>query len=151
MVNSQWLKVQRSGFTLVEMLIALSILFVVGGVGFLIVPGIYRAQVVASERDTVVEVLERARAKALGNVRQSDHGLFIDSEEYVLFEGSSYAARDVRYDEAFSREDGFVFGGLSEIVFRALDAYVATSGQITITNGPALFVIEVNEEGALYW
>ena len=109
MLNSQGSKVSRSGFTLVEMLIALSILFVVGCVGFLIVPGIYKAQVVVSERDTLVEVLERARAKALGNVRQSDHGLFVDSQDYVLFEGSSYVERYAQYDERFSREVAFVF------------------------------------------
>ena len=139
------------GFTLVELLVSITLLFLVVGVGFWVVPELYRRQMASAERDTIIEVLRRARTKALTNVRQSDHGVRVNANEYALFEGSSYATRNTAYDESFLRTTGFTVGGLSEVVFRALDAYVATSGAVTISHDPHIFTVSVNSEGAILW
>ena len=139
----------RQGFTLFEIVIAVSILVVVLGFGLAISPSFYAQQVATSERDTLASLLVHARSEALNNLNQSSHGVEITPDSYTVFQGSTYAARNPDYDETFPRTAGFAITGPGEIVFNSLDASVAAPGTITMQSGSKTLMIIVNGEGGI--
>ncbi len=124
---------------------------IVFGLGLSFGLNIYQSQMLNAERDNLAVILGRARSESLGNLNESDHGVYIGSDSYVIFEGSAYASRNAAGDEVFPRTSGLAVSGLSEVVFRSLDARVANPGTITLTNGVRTIAVSVNSEGMVDW
>ena len=141
----------RWGFTLIEILIVMGILVLV--FGFAVASGLdfYGSQSLVAERDVVVNLLRTARGSALENINQSDQGVFIDSTQYVLFEGSSYASRNQSLDAIYPRSKGVTITGPGEIVFTALEGRSNVSGTISIASGNGNANVSVNSEGRVNW
>ena len=144
-------KSDLSGFTLIEILVVVAIFVIVLGFALGVGSEFYRSQVLIAEKDNLVGLLRSARNQAMNNINQSSHGVFIDSNQYILFEGESYSARHQDFDEAFPLSYGVSIGGANEVVFRALDGQSSASGTITITNSRGTANIELNYEGRISW
>lgn len=142
---------KRTGLTLIELLVALSLLALIFGWGLLSSIGFYRRVTLQGERDNILSLLRRARAKAVDNIAESHHGLSVGSATYTLFRGDSYAARAASYDENFPRSGAVALSGLSEVVFQALSGDSTVSGTITISDGITNFTITLNSEGRINW
>ena len=140
-----------AGFTLVEIVVVVSIIVVVlafaAGVG----SDFYRNHMLISERDSLVSLLRNTRSKAMGNVNQSDWGLYIGAAAYTVFEGSSYASRNQDFDEIFPRSGSVSVSGPAEIVFTALEGASNASGTVGIASGKGEASISVNYEGRISW
>jgi prepilin-type N-terminal cleavage/methylation domain-containing protein len=140
-----------TGFTLIELVVVLAIISVVLSWGLAVSFGAYRQAVLSGERDKVVSLLKKARTRALSNAHETAHGVYLDQSGYTLFEGSSYAARNVPLDEVFPGSPGIAVGGISEVVFSQLAATSTASGTIMLGNGATNFAILVNYEGRVAW
>jgi prepilin-type N-terminal cleavage/methylation domain-containing protein len=141
----------RKGFTLIEIVVAMAVLAVVaafvGTVGY----DFYRSQAFTAERDNLLSLLRSARVRALNNINQADHGVYIGANSYVIFEGSSYAARNAAFDEAYPRLPGVTASGTSEVVFHSPDGISNVSGTISLISGTAKVDIGLNYEGRIDW
>lgn len=144
-------QMSKNGFSLIEVIIVLAILVVISGLAFSAGYGLYRSQPLVSEKDSLVSLLRRARAKAMNNINQSDHGVFIGSSKYTVFQGGSYAGRDAELDEEFPRLAGATLEGPTEIVFSALEGAANTSGTIAISTASGRVETSVNYEGRISW
>jgi len=82
----------REGFTLAEILISLSILLIIYGLGALVSTNFSKSQTFGSEQYNLITILRKARSQAMSNINQSDYGVFISSSSYVIFQGSSFAS-----------------------------------------------------------
>lgn len=111
----------------------------------------YRRVILSGDRDNVVGILRRARSKALGNVNQSRHGVFLGASDYILFQGSSYATRAALYDEKIPRSAGLTVSGLAEFVFEPLSGDALASGTVVIGNGIQSSTVSVTYEGRIDW
>lgn len=140
-----------SGFSIIEVVIAIGIIAIVFGLGLSFGLSIYQSQMLNAERDNLAAILERARSEALDNLNESDHGVYINPDNYVIFEGRAYASRNAAGDEVFPRTGGLAISGLFEVGFRSLDARVANPGTIVLTNNIRTAPIFVNSEGMLDW
>ncbi|MBI5220618.1 MAG: type II secretion system protein [Candidatus Liptonbacteria bacterium] len=143
--------IARCGLTLIEIMVALSVLVVILAAGLTISVGQYRREQITAERDVLATLLRRARSDALANTNQADHGLAVTTSSYVVYQGSSYAGRTADYDQPFARTSGLVLGGPAEVTFRALDAAVLATGTLTISNNTRTLSVSVNEEGRIEW
>ena len=141
----------RLGFTIVELLVIMAIAVLI----FIFTLGVgsdfYRNQSLISERDTVINLLRRARTKAMNNENQSNQGLSVSTTSYVLFSGDSYALRNASYDEEFPRSGIINVSGPTEAVFAALEGTSNVSGTISVSNSKDTANISVNYGGRITW
>ena len=78
----------KQGMTLVEIIIAISILALVASLGLFLNLDFAKSYNFRSEKNTIVSLLQRARGESLNNINQSRHGVhFQDSPmKYIIFE-----------------------------------------------------------------
>ena len=139
------------GFTIIEVVVVIAVLMLLAGLGLWTSLDFYRTYALNSEQSMAVSLLSMARARAMNNVNQSPHGLFITSTEYVLFQGSSYALRNVWYDEKTPIAYVVSLSGIQEVVFAPLTGEVITTGDIVLSERRKSVTITINNEGRIAW
>lgn len=141
----------RSGVTFIELLIALAIFSIILAFGFLVSLNSYRQLILNAERDNAVAIFRRARAKALSNMNESAHGVFVSGDAYTIFQGDSYGARAPAFDEVFPAAVPVSTSTFSEVVFSPLAGDASASGSVSITDGIRTAIISFNYEGRITW
>jgi prepilin-type N-terminal cleavage/methylation domain-containing protein len=141
----------ESGFTLIEILIAMAILALILGLGYFAGFDFYKNYALDSEKDLLMSILRKARSQAINNVGAAAHGVSVNGSWYTIFYGNSYASRNAQYDENIRKAPGITLSGLNEVVFAPLTATSTASGTITLNNGKKSFFIDINYEGRISW
>lgn len=151
----------RAGFTLIEILIVLGILAILSGFGLVASLDAYRGYSFRNERNTMVSVLQKARSQAISNICLGSgctdgkpHGVAFQAGQYIIFQGSGYAARDQAVDQIVAVNYALTFapGSLPEVVFSQLSGDAAPAGTITLTDEAGhSSVISINSEGQISW
>ncbi len=155
--------INNSGFTLIEVLVVVTIITLIVGATLFFDVNSYRGEAFRSERNILVIALQKARADALNNVNQKRHGVKInppDFEGYVLFEGNDYLNSDPATHEEFPASYTVTLEPPSpdEIVFNQLSGNVLVGGTAydgeIVLNDPernATTGIIINHEGKIGW
>ena len=142
----------KKGFSLIELLVVVAIIVVISGLGLFVGLDFYKTYALSSERDIVIGILMKARNRAANNFNESGHGIYINSDGYTVFQGSSYASRNQTYDELIKRINSVTSSGLQEIVFEQLTGNLTTSaGDVMLSNGVKSINISLNSEGRINW
>ena len=102
-----------------------------------------------SEARLLTSVLQYARNLALVNYNEADHGIYINSANLLLFQGSSYASRSVGDDRTFPRISEITVSGATELVFSGLSGQTAST-TFSVTDGRKTRYVYVNSEGLVY-
>lgn len=138
------------GFTLIEIIIAVFILTSIGALALFIGLDQYRSYALTAERDTILAILKKARNQAMNNINEDPHGLSIQTSQYVIFQGASYASRIAANDEIIPKSASISTGGITEAVFNQLRGNISTApGDITVSNNIRTFTISINSEGRI--
>ena len=138
------------GFTLIEILITLSIIVVLAGLGLFLGFDVYRGYAFRYERNVAVSILQKARSEAMNNINQLPHGVRIEDSSYIVFQGSTFdstTSTNIRIPISKS----VAVGGTNEIIFDELSGDVTTPGTITLTNGVRTTNITINNVGRIDW
>ena len=145
---------RSAAFTFIETLVALTILIGLLVLAAPVLVDFQESSTLIAERDQLVGLLRRARTLALANKNGSNHGVHITNTSAILFQGSSYAARDSAYDEETSRSSSVVITGATTTVFTSLSgAATSTAGTttITLTRNERTQAVTFNNEGGISW
>ncbi|MFH1790267.1 MAG: prepilin-type N-terminal cleavage/methylation domain-containing protein [bacterium] len=143
----------NSGFTLVELLITISITLALAVAA---VPIYGNLQVSAQLNDNssqITQTIRVARQRSLAGLNNSDHGVYFGSHVYTLFQGSSYASRDSKYDLRVQINDILdistnLMSLGDEIVFQNITGLPNTTGNIVLRHQiSGQKIIQVNEVG----
>jgi len=110
-----------SGFTLIEILITVSLISILGFFLFSIGLNFYKSQQLETQAQEILQTLRRAQSKAMAIELDSTFGVYLTDDNYTLFKGTSYATRDVQYDEVFDLPQIINVSGLSEVVFSKVE------------------------------
>lgn len=147
------LKAGWRGFTLIEVLLVIAILAIIFGYTIGAGSNFYFNQALISERDSLIGLLRNARSRALANINQSSHGIFMSTStnQYIIFDGPSYASRAVAYDLAFPKSAALTVTGPAEIVFSSPEGASNVSGTIILSGGAGAASISINSEGGINW
>lgn len=137
----------RGGFSLLEVILATGILAVILALGMPIW-GFYQRYQLNSEQQLLQTILRQARNFSMINHNESRHGLYINQNNFILFQGDSYAGRNPAQDRIFPRAGGIAISGPVEIVFESLSGRTASS-TFSVNNNEAGKNIYVNSEGAI--
>jgi prepilin-type N-terminal cleavage/methylation domain-containing protein len=144
------------GFSAIEVLLVMALVAFVAGMGLTVSFSSIAQSNAVQERDLLASLLISARARALANVNEREHGVHIDSTEYIIFEvdaGDDFADRDTDYDRVVERNDAVDIDPMdSEIIFEQLSGNVSTGiGDYTITQGENEQVVSINAAGRIDW
>lgn len=139
-------RLAAKGFTLIEAMIALTIISMVAGLGLFASMQTYRASLMRSEISTIHSALLRARSQAMTS--GTAHGLCVEEEAkaYELYAGApdiSIARFPMSPTATVSGMPDCTEGGI------AFSPYAATTtgGRIVVAEGGATRTISVNYEG----
>ncbi len=139
------------GFTILEVVLVIGLLAIIFAMGIPITFDFYVNYELGAERDNLISILQQARDLAMSGKGGVAHGVYLDTNGYVIFEGVSYASRSADYDQNFSIAELIQTTGPDEIVFEALSGRTSPSVSFSVTNGKQTFNIDVNAEGRVQW
>lgn len=159
---------KNEGFTLIEVLVVISIIVIASAFSGFINLDSYRGYSFRSERNTLVSALQHARAQAIANICHGtscndgrSQGVAIRPDDngssYVIFQSGAisqeYAQRDSDFDVFLESSKNIVTGGsISGVVFTQLSGNVANPGNIILTdNAGHTSTISINSEGQILW
>ncbi|MDO8520651.1 MAG: type II secretion system protein [bacterium] len=150
--QSQGLSSDSRGFTLVEILVVIGIFLLLAALTLGIGVDTARRATVGSERTLLVELLERARSRAMNNIGEKPHGVTVTPTDFVLFQGVPNPATD----EVSPRGDGITVTGPTDpvtVVFAQLSGAVdvAQTGDIVVSNGDQTSTVGINTAGRIDW
>ncbi len=150
-----------SGFTLLETMITIGIVFLIMSFGILVTTDSYKRTIFRSERSILVSALSRARERSMNNYFQSPSGLCYDnsnpkSPTYVLFRGLTYSPSP--NNEQIAGNAGVTVSStpnifpcsLGGVVFLQLSGDTQTV-QIAITKDGRTSLISLNHAGQIDW
>jgi len=140
-------KSQR-GATLMEMIVVVGIAGVLLGTGLPLTWDFDLKSELRAERSNAVQYLRTARTRAMSNRGESAHGVKLVNADFVIFEGPSYAGRNVARDQAFPGSLGITATGTAEFVFAALSGRSASSSMTLVTSSGST-TVSVNNEGLI--
>lgn len=150
--------IHNRGFTLIETLIVLGTVSFLIGLAVFINLDMYRGGAFRAEQSTIITMLQTARADALNNVDQIQHGVALyppdHPRSYVLFEGPGYTTDNptnqvIDASYPVTVDDG----SQSIIVFDQLSGDVEYPGTIVLIDPQRGLSsqIAINSEGRISW
>ena len=140
----------QSGFTVIEILIAIGLLVIIISLGLFLSLDIYRTDSMSAERDRVLGILHNARTRSINNVNESRHGVYFDSDKFVLFQGSSYNPSDPQ-NKDFEYATSIIYTNPFEITFEQLTGNASNTGSIVLSGQGRTATISFNSEGRIGW
>ena len=148
----------QQGFSQIELLVVVGIVAAFIGLSLFADINGFRGDAFRAEVSSLGRALQTARADALNNINEKRHGVAIRPagyDGYVIFEGTSYAARNSSRDERIkaSYDVTIAPGSPAEIVFDQLSGNTNYDGNITIIdpNRAMSAVLSINHEGRISW
>lgn len=122
---------KRFAFTIVEILLAFSIIAVVGALS---VPS-YRYYSIINDLERSVDQVAQGlhRAKLLSELNEQDGSWGYHVASGVIFKGNLYAGRDAGFDEMQPLPATIIASGLSEVSFAVIIGEPSATGSIILT------------------
>lgn len=139
------------GFTLIEFLISVAIIFGIGSLGLFIGMDFYKSSSLNSERQTAIGILQKTRNLSMANINEAKHGIYLDADKYTIFQGENYSSRDPAYDEIININPIITKSGLREVVFEQLTGKPSAIGNIILSNIIRSIAISIENEGRINW
>jgi hypothetical protein len=136
---------------MIEILVTISILAILIGMGLFMSFDFYRHTLINDERDLLVSLLLKARAQSLDNLDQKPHGVCFIDPNYVLFRGTACIASTT--NEMVPKGKSVVLSGLSatsSVIFNQLSGD-ASGTSVTLSQDASVKVISINDEGLINW
>ncbi|MFC1595126.1 Tfp pilus assembly protein FimT/FimU [Patescibacteria group bacterium] len=131
----------KQGFTLIELLIVIGITLLLAAAS---VPIYGNLQVSSQMHDSVSQIaqtIRTARVRSVARLNNSSHGVYLEinagsDDRFILYQGSSYIARDIDYDRAISLDEALSISSTfsnNDINF-SRGFGTTTAGMLTVTH-----------------
>ena len=137
------------GFTLLEVLLAGAL---IAALTALVSPWTiawYRLYQLHEASATLEQTLRRAQANARYQWHDTSFGIAFQTNQYVLFEGDSYASRTQSQDYVTALPGAVTVSGLSEVVFASNLGTPNATGTITLSIDTRIRQILVHSTGLI--
>ena len=159
----------NKGFTLLEILVVLTLVTVIGGLSLFFGLDSYRSNAFYVDRGLLITALERARAEAIGNICYGasctdgkSHGVFVEKDgsgkvsAFVVFQGASYhdTPEDASFDERLETGSIIYHRGISTTIFQQLSGSVSPSmlGDMGLYDDVGhLSTTSIGTDGQVFW
>ncbi len=154
-MTSQKTSTSAKGFSLIELMIVVALIMIIAGLSMtLSTSAIIRANA-TDERDFIVALLTESRARALSNVDESAHGVYIDTRlrKYLTYERRGGCTRATTSVIEIPFVSSAAVGGTMDRCFAPLSLRVSAgnAGTTTIAVGGSTTTVSVNSVGRIDW
>ncbi len=142
-----------SGFTLVEVIIVISLFALLLGLSYPFTLELYRSYTLRTDTAMLVSVLQKARSQSLNNISEMSHGVHIDDAGYTIFQGSAFDEAGAQ-NEFIEKSQGVTVHSDGDIIFEQISGDIAPpfalgESTITLTDGVHTERITINNEGRI--
>jgi len=105
-----------------------------------------------SAKSEVTQQVILAQEKAKSGYQDSSHGVYFSNNQFIVFQGTTYASRDQAEDVIYSLPANVSFSETKEIDFAIKSALPAAPKSISIIHNALTDIenITVNAEGLVY-
>ncbi len=123
-----------AGFTLLEVLLSVVIIGLLTGLASPVYESFAQRNDLAITTQTIASLLRRAETYARAVNTDNVWSVEIQPSGATLFQGTSFASRNMAYDEIVAIPASMTPGGLGEVQFAKVTALPNTTGSITLTS-----------------
>ena len=102
------------------------------------------------EKKLLVRTLEAARASAIHSVHHASHGVHVEANRYLLFEGDVYDPANVA-NEVFYAAPSMTLAASSDAVFEELSGGALGAAAITLRQGSRAETVTIEAHGRIDW
>ena len=142
-------KLNNRGFTLLELLLSVAIVALLAGLSL----PVYRTLMQKNDLDiattTIAQSLRRAQILSQAVDGDTTWGVNAQSNNIVIFKGTSYATRDATFDETFDVPTTIGISGSTEIVFAKFTGLPQTTGTINLSTANDSRSVTINAKGTI--
>lgn len=150
---------KNNGFTLIEVMIVIIILCSFFLIGFFVDQGMYSRKSLQEEELLVISILQKARSRAMNNIYESNHGLHIEDNSYVIFKTTPYVESNLTNEKIPRNNKISITAGLElldedneiEIIFTRLSGDPINTGGIKLDDNLEQKYININKRGLIDW
>jgi prepilin-type N-terminal cleavage/methylation domain-containing protein len=121
------------GFTLVEIMLVIAMIAVVVGISVPVYSRVLQQSDLTLAKQAIIDAGRQAATYAQVGHEGRDWGIRVRTGEVILFAGTSYGARDPRFDDTFSLSPTIVLSREVDIIFSQVTGFSGESGELTIT------------------
>lgn len=148
----------RQAFTIVELLVVVAITLIIAVAAVPIYGNLQISAQLSDNTAQIIQTIRIARTRSVAGVNNSAHGVYFeinsdDHDQYVLYQGSSYAARDAEYDREITLNHALslatTFVGDEVNFSRGLGLPNATGTITLIHKTDGLRVMTINQLGVV--
>lgn len=143
----------KKGFSMIEILVVISIFFLVTGVGLFMSFDIFRGSNIHSEKDLIISLLEKARSESMNNLNEKVHGFCVKGSNYIVFEDGTCSTNT--REEIYEKNSGISLTYSptipSEIIFDRLTGNPTWNGSISVSKDGKTAIISINSQGMIDW
>jgi prepilin-type N-terminal cleavage/methylation domain-containing protein len=137
------------GFSLVEVLLSMAIMAIVGLTAVPFYSRFFSQNAVANTYDQLTGELRKAQLYAMTGKQAGSWGVHNGGTQLMLFQGSTYAARNTSFDETFTVNGNVTISGFTDIIFAQVTGLPNTTATITVKAINIQKTITVNAQGAI--
>jgi Tfp pilus assembly protein FimT len=142
----------KQGFSLIELLITIGLTVAITLISIPLYGNLQAATKLDESLAQVVDLLRSAREQSRAGVRDFSYGVYFDpaGNKVILYQGVSYALRDLVYDQVLILEPGVKIATtipLNEINFNKSAGVPDVTGQVEFDFEGKKRTIEVNQYG----
>jgi len=138
------------GLSLIEILLVVGILAILVILAPPLVLDFYKTQQLETHTQGVIQTLRRAQLKAMGVENATSFGVYLTNDDYTLFQGASYAARDTQYDEVIDLPQIItITNSPKEVAFSRIEGAPSATGTIILSANGESRTISINEIGRI--
>ncbi len=149
--SNHWLEQPKNGFTLIEVLLVMALTVIIGSFAMRFFSSFMLDNQVVHTSQLLQSALGLARSNAQTNLQDSAWGVRYQSQQLIVFKGSSFAARDANFDQSFTLPDPVsIAGTASEVVFAQYTGIPDTAVTITLQNAGVQQQVTVDQGGLIY-
>ena len=132
-------------------MIVLGIISIIASFGIIVGVASYQRTVFQDHQQEVIDLLHRARSRAMSGIAGTDHGVHFEPHQAILFRGTSFVVRDPAFDETVAFSSAITATAPWEIVFSRITGNVGTPGSVTLADETHTINILINSEGGITW
>ncbi len=139
------------GFTLIEILIVITLIGFIISLGSVVNIDFYNREIRLSEQATLISILQKARSDAMNNIHATSHGVHIENNTYTIFEGTTYNPNESS-NQTIERNPNIIISGLQDVVFKQLSGNTENTGTIILKDPNNLErYINIKANGLIDW
>ena len=126
------------GFTAIEILIVIAIMVIIAAISLTSLVNLNNVQALNTETDSVLSILERARARSISSENSSEFGVHFASTSAALFAGKNYSAgaatNEVRnFNGKVQISSINLRGGVVDLYFNRLTGKPSATGTVVFS------------------